>query len=118
MTNCPLPVRRGCESQPRRPPDHGSHREELALMTVLAHAFGQRYDLPIPLWLFVLGGALVVIASFLLIVPRGASTAVAGDSEHIDAEQEEERAAALDGSSVRGLHPVWGALSVLWLAFL
>src|SRR4051794_18955537 len=87
-------------------------------MTVLAHAFGQRYDLPIPLWLFVLGGALVVIASFLLIVPRGAAAAVAGDTEHVDAQVEEQRAAALDGSWIRGPHPVWGALSVLWLAFL
>src|SRR6059058_660915 len=87
-------------------------------MTVLAHAFGQRYDLPIPLWLFVLGGALVVIASFLLIVPRGAAAALAGDIEHVDAEVEEQRAAELDGSWVRGLRPVWGALSVLWLAFL
>src|SRR3954470_22358897 len=38
---------------------------------VLAHAFGQRYDLPIPLLLFVLGGALVVIFSFLLVLRRG-----------------------------------------------
>ena len=37
-------------------------------MTVLAHAFGERYDLPIPLLLFVLGGALVVIFSFLLVL--------------------------------------------------
>jgi hypothetical protein len=36
----------------------------------LAHAFGQRYDLPIPLLLFVLGGALVVVVSFLLILRR------------------------------------------------
>ena len=87
-------------------------------MTVLAHAFGQRYDLPIPLWLFVLGGALVVIASFLLIVPRGASAATAGDTGHVDAAEEEERATALDGSWVRGRHPVWGVASVVWLAFL
>src|SRR3954469_1507253 len=87
-------------------------------MTVLAHAFGQRYDLPIPLWLFVLGGALVVIASFLLIVPRGAASAVAGETEHVDAAVEEERATALDGSWIRGPHPVWGVLSVIWLAFL
>jgi len=87
-------------------------------MRVLAHAFGQRYDLPIPLWLFVLGGALVVIASFLLIVPRGASAATAGDPGHVDAVEEEERATALDGSWVRGLHPVWGVASVVWLAFL
>ena len=87
-------------------------------MTVLAHAFGKRYDLPIPLWLFVLGGALVVIASFLLIVPRGASAAVAGDAQHVDAEVEEQRGAALDGAWIRGLHPVWGGLAVLWLAFM
>ena len=33
---------------------------------ILAHAFGARYDLPIPLWLFVLGGAVVVVLSFLV----------------------------------------------------
>ena len=33
---------------------------------ILAHAFGARYDLPIPLWLFVLGGAAVVVLSFLV----------------------------------------------------
>ena len=36
----------------------------------LAHSFGERYDLPIPLVLFVLGGALVVIASFLVVLRR------------------------------------------------
>ena len=35
-------------------------------MTVLAHAFGARFDLPIPLWVFVVSGAAIVIASFLL----------------------------------------------------
>ncbi len=39
--------------------------------TYLAHAFGERYDLPIPLILFVLGGAAVVVLSFLLVLPRG-----------------------------------------------
>ncbi|MCW2571042.1 MAG: hypothetical protein JWO88_1100 [Frankiales bacterium] len=39
---------------------------------VLAHAFGQRYELPIPLWLFVAGGALVVAASFLVSARRDA----------------------------------------------
>ncbi|GAC1442289.1 MAG: hypothetical protein NVS3B26_19940 [Mycobacteriales bacterium] len=42
---------------------------------ILAHAFGERYDLPIPLVLFVLGGALVVIFSFLLIMRRDVSAA-------------------------------------------
>jgi hypothetical protein len=37
---------------------------------LLAHAFGQRYELPIPLLLFVLGGAAVVLVSFLLVMGR------------------------------------------------
>jgi hypothetical protein len=37
---------------------------------VLAHAFGPRYELPIPQVLFVLGGALVVVLSFLLVLRR------------------------------------------------
>lgn len=40
----------------------------------LAHAFGARYDLPVPLYLFVLGGAAIVFASFLFVLP----TAVTG----------------------------------------
>jgi hypothetical protein len=36
---------------------------------ILAHAFGRRYDLPVPLLLFVVGGGVVVFASFLLIAP-------------------------------------------------
>jgi hypothetical protein len=32
-----------------------------------AHAFGQRYDLPLPLWLFISGGAVTVILSFIII---------------------------------------------------
>lgn len=35
----------------------------------LAHAFGVRYELPIPLVAFVLGGAAVVAASFLVVLP-------------------------------------------------
>src|SRR3954447_2718357 len=37
---------------------------------ILAHAFGARYELPIPLVAFVLGGAAVVAASFALVVRR------------------------------------------------
>jgi hypothetical protein len=36
---------------------------------LFAHAFGARYDLPVPLGLFVFGGAAVVFLSFLLILP-------------------------------------------------
>lgn len=41
---------------------------------VLTHAFGERYELPIPLWLFVTGGAAVVVVSFLLVLGRAGST--------------------------------------------
>jgi hypothetical protein len=40
----------------------------------LAHSFGERYDLPIPLVLFVIGGALVVVASFLVVLRRPAAS--------------------------------------------
>lgn len=40
------------------------------LVSVMPHAFGKRYDLPVPLWLFVCGGAVVVFLSFLLVLPR------------------------------------------------
>ena len=75
-------------------------------MTVLAHAFGKRYDLPIPLYLFVIGGALVVIASFLLVLGRG------------EAEGEDANRNTRDGSHIRGLWPVLGVLAVAWLGFL
>jgi hypothetical protein len=39
---------------------------------VLAHAFGTRYELPIPLWMFVVGGATVVLLSFALVLRRPA----------------------------------------------
>ncbi|BEP15301.1 hypothetical protein acdb102_36120 [Acidothermaceae bacterium B102] len=41
---------------------------------ILAHAFGARYDLPIPLKLFVLGGAVVVVLSFLVAERRTVDT--------------------------------------------
>ena len=39
-------------------------------MPLLAHAFGKRYELPIPLWLFVIGGGAVVLVSFLFVMRR------------------------------------------------
>jgi len=75
-------------------------------MTVLAHAFGQRYDLPIPLYLFVIGGALVVIVSFILVLPRGTA---GGESPNAEVP---------DGAHIRGLHPVAGILATVWLGFL
>jgi hypothetical protein len=75
-------------------------------MTLLAHAFGQRYDLPIPLYLFVIGGALVVIVSFLLVLPRAATGAEKPDEE------------VPDGAHLGSLHPIAGTLAVLWLGFI
>ncbi|MDT7573028.1 MAG: hypothetical protein QOE05_3202, partial [Actinomycetota bacterium] len=50
---------------------------------ILAHAFGERYDLPIPLILFVLGGGLVVLASFALVLrhPTADDHAVGNDAD-------------------------------------
>lgn len=75
-------------------------------MTVLAHAFGKRYDLPIPLYLFIIGGGLVVIVSFLIVLGRGGARGQQTDENFAD------------GSYLRGRHPVWGTLAVVWLAFL
>src|SRR4051794_2194692 len=72
---------------------------------VLAHAFGERYDLPIPLLLFVLGGALVVIFSFLLVLRRGD-----------DARLYDETAPDLPGPA--GTSRVLGVVSVAVLAAL
>ena len=41
--------------------------------TVLAHTFGERYELPIPLYLFVLSGVAVVVLSFVLVLRRDAA---------------------------------------------
>ncbi len=38
------------------------------LSPIFAHAFGQTYTLPVPLWLFLYGGAAVVILSFVVVV--------------------------------------------------
>jgi len=42
----------------------------LKISAVLLHAFGARYDLPAPLWLFLLGAGAVVFISFLLVLQR------------------------------------------------
>lgn len=70
---------------------------------VLAHAFGQRYELPIPLLLFVLGGALVVFLSFLLVLPRSVE---AGEEPPTD-----------DRAPVSH-HPVAGVVAVVLLVLL
>ena len=64
-----------------------------------AHAFGERYELPLPLWLFVVGGAAVVLLSFLLVLRR---TTAPLPSE-----------APADVVPTGRAHPVAGALAVL-----
>jgi hypothetical protein len=73
-------------------------------MTILAHAFGARYDLPIPLALFVIGGGIVVLISFMLVARRPAEEPAAASAE------------APAPSST--LHRVGGSLGLLVLAFL
>ncbi len=53
-------------------------------LPIVAHAFGKRYDLPVPLWLFVFGGAAVVFLSFLLVLPRAVAPATAAEARFID----------------------------------
>jgi hypothetical protein len=72
---------------------------------ILAHAFGARYDLPIPLLLFVLGGAAVVVLSFLLVLPRAVA--------HRETEE-----APTDGAYQRDLSPIWGVITIVLLALL
>jgi hypothetical protein len=50
---------------------------------IIGHAFGARYDLPVPLVLFMLGGGAVVFASFLLVLPR--PVPIEGDAVFPDA---------------------------------
>jgi hypothetical protein len=74
---------------------------------VLAHAFGSRFDLPIPLWVFVVSGAVVVILSFLLVLPRRVSAGA------------DEAAGQFEDAAYLRDTPAWlGALSVVVLAFL
>jgi hypothetical protein len=54
------------------------------VVPMLGHAFGKRYDLPVPLWLFVVGGAAVVFLSFLLVLRRTVAPATAGEAKFAD----------------------------------
>lgn len=65
----------------------------------LQHAFGERYELPLPLWLFVLGGAAVVLVSFLLVLRR--------TTRPLPTEP------AADVVPLSRFHPVGGPLSIL-----
>lgn len=65
----------------------------------IQHAFGARYELPLPLWMFVVGGAAVVFLSFLLVLRR---TTVPMPTDALE-----------DVVPLRAFHPVAGPLSIL-----
>ena len=71
---------------------------------MLAHAFGQRYDLPLPLLLFVAGGAVVVLASFALMMATQAQADVAPDTGQV-----------ADDAAPSRVRPVPAGLSILAL---
>jgi hypothetical protein len=72
---------------------------------ILAHAFGARYDLPIPLALFVIGGGVVVLISFMLVARRTS----ADDAPVSDSAQTPDQAT---------FHPIAGTIGLVVLAFL
>ncbi|MFN2540203.1 MAG: hypothetical protein ABR549_18900 [Mycobacteriales bacterium] len=50
---------------------------------VLAHTFGERYELPIPLYLFVISGVTVVLLSFLLVLRRDTAVPAAVEADDV-----------------------------------
>jgi hypothetical protein len=68
----------------------------------LAHAFGARYELPIPLLAFLIGGAVVVGVSFLIVLPT----------------EVRERPAGRDETHVRSVTPTAGVVGVVLLGLL
>lgn len=78
----------------------------------LAHALGERYDLPIPLLLFVIGGAPVVIASFVLVLGRDVGAASPDAHRYLGAER------PTIGSPGRASTPGWSRWSATrWSAW-
>ncbi len=53
-------------------------------LPMLGHAFGRRYDLPVPLWLFVGGGGAVVFLSFLVVLRRAVAPATGAEARLAD----------------------------------
>jgi hypothetical protein len=81
-------------------------------MRIVAHAFGARYDLPIPLLLFVLGGGVVVVLSFWLLSRRD-------DVEHdeVSADAMAESRAVADGVRSPTQHRGFGFVGLGVLGF-
>lgn len=62
-----LALWKSCQSNMKRLLLFGSVLAMLSPTCVLAHAFGQKYTLPIPVWLYLYGGTATLLFSFLLI---------------------------------------------------
>jgi hypothetical protein len=77
------------------------------LAGLASHAFGKRYDLPIPLLLFVIAGVAVVIASFVLVVTRPVTDRAPEDA-----------GPSLDRAPAQRVHPVAASASLLLLGLL
>ena len=73
----------------------------MSLSMPLAHAFGERVELPIPVIAYVLGGAFVVAASFVVVLPTGVRPVKQGPP---------------DVTQVRRVPPVGGIVGVVILA--
>ncbi len=81
-----------------------------SLLAPLAHAFGARYDLPVPLTYFIVGGAAVVFVSFLVVLPR--QVTVPADGATADGRRAARAARRSPGTVVAG------AVGLLVLALL
>jgi hypothetical protein len=73
----------------------------MSLLMPLAHAFGERVELPIPVTAYVLGGAFVVAASFVVVLPTGVRPVQTGPP---------------DVTQVRRVPPVGGIVGLVVLA--
>lgn len=71
------------------------------MVNVFAHAFGERYELPISLSLFLIGGAVIVFVSFLLVIRNSAYHKANNSVEQLRASK---------------INPFWSSVSFLLLA--
>src|SRR5262245_61718486 len=79
----------------------------LASSSALAHGIGERYDLPVPLWLWLTGGGIAIAASFVI-----ASIAM----KRASAAPEEERADVSTSLAGRLLMRPWLRVTAAWCA--
>jgi hypothetical protein len=94
---------------------HGARGGLLSVESVIAHAFGERYDSPVPLALFVLGGAVIVLLSFALVYRREVADDADPDGEDVVVPPRAGTAASLASTGVLALlvaAGLWGSQEV------